>query len=78
MAQWNLFMVFQLTRSAIMHGETPPNIVFQRSYHPMEPIYGVRPALIHHITPYILLLTPLDDAPGLFDGAPGLHGKPPV
>ena len=44
----------------------------------MKPIYGVRPALIHHITPYILLLTPLDDAPGLFDGAPGLYGKPPV
>jgi len=61
-----------------MHGDTPPNIVFPRSYHPMKRIYGVWPALIHHNTPYILLHTPLDDAPGLFNGAPGLCGKPPI
>ena len=34
-----------------MHGDTPPNIVFPRSYHPMKRIYGVWPALIHHNTP---------------------------
>ncbi len=70
-------MVFQLTRTAIMHGETPPNIVFQRSYHPMKRIYGVRPALNHHntplfssihrsMTPQAYMVNPLSEGIGLF------------
>ncbi len=60
-----------------MHGDTPPNIVFQRSYHPMKRIYGVWPALIHHntpifssihrlITPQVYMLNPLSEGIGLF------------